>query len=235
MTLTELQRLRLVDAALASARGLHVETLAAECGCSAKTIRRAIDLLGQVAGEIVCRQINADNDPGHSHRHYYRSKKTRLFRRDRDSSRDNNSPNAWTDAEIALLGTDTDYQIAAQIGRSRDAVYTKRRELVIPPANRRKRWTKNELALLGTMPDGALAERLGCRLWVVRHKRRQLGIEPAIPKRRVNWSQRDVDLLGTVSDGELAQRLGCNRDTVARKRRQVGVPAYQKPRRKKED
>ena len=80
MTPTELQRLRLVDAALASARGLHVETLAAECGCSAKTIRRAISLRRQIAGESVCRQVNADNAAGHSHRHYYVDRTDRLFR-----------------------------------------------------------------------------------------------------------------------------------------------------------
>lgn len=38
----------------------------------------------------------------------------------------------WTEAELSLLGTDTDHAVALRIGRSRAAVSNKRRRLGIP-------------------------------------------------------------------------------------------------------
>lgn len=45
-------------------------------------------------------------------------------------------PNAWTEEELALLGTDSDAAVAARIGRTQIAVAAKRRKLKIKPANR---------------------------------------------------------------------------------------------------
>jgi hypothetical protein len=47
----------------------------------------------------------------------------------------------WTDEELALLGTLPDYDLAALIGRTVEAVRLRRTRQGIPPArDRRKKW-----------------------------------------------------------------------------------------------
>lgn len=81
MTIRELNRLRDVDAALASAAGLHVGTLADRNGVSLKTIRRDIVLLAQMVGPTRNRQRPADNGPGRTWIHQYADRRRRLFSR----------------------------------------------------------------------------------------------------------------------------------------------------------
>mgnify|MGYP002621779215 CR=1 FL=1 len=90
----------------------------------------------------------------------------------------------WTDAEIDLLGTDTDRAVAAQTGRTETAVRMKRRELGIAAHARNdpRHWTKREIKLLGTMPDREVAQRLGCTRLTVIRKRKELEIEAFAPE-----------------------------------------------------
>ena len=90
----------------------------------------------------------------------------------------------WTDAEIALLGTDTDRAVAERTGRTETSVRMKRRELGIAAHARNdpRHWTKREINLLGTLPDREVAQRLGCTRLTVIRKRRQLGIQAFAPE-----------------------------------------------------
>lgn len=91
----------------------------------------------------------------------------------------------WTPAETALLGTDCDAAIAAQLGRTEDVVYGKRRRLGIPAYTPHARqWTDAELARLGTVSDALLAAELGVARLTVLKKRRVLGIKCCSPRNR---------------------------------------------------
>lgn len=81
MTVKELNRLRDVDAALASADGLHVGDMAARHGVSLKTIRRDVALLRKMVGPTVDRMQPADNEPGRTWIHRYTDRRRRLFSR----------------------------------------------------------------------------------------------------------------------------------------------------------
>jgi outer membrane lipoprotein-sorting protein len=70
----------------------------------------------------------------------------------------------WSDAELRLLGTAPDDEVARRIGRPVNAVRIKRARLGIPNPEG-PGWTEEELALLGTAPDEEVAARIGpsCR------------------------------------------------------------------------
>jgi hypothetical protein len=89
----------------------------------------------------------------------------------------------WTPAEVALLGTMPDEEVAARTGKTPGAVRQKREELGIPnPAA--NTWTAEDIALLGTLPDEAVAARLGRSRTAVTQKRCQLGIPNPCDRRR---------------------------------------------------
>jgi hypothetical protein len=73
-----------------------------------------------------------------------------------------------------------DEQVAAQIGRTKVAVYLKRRKLGIaqclPSDSPVPRWTEEEIALLGTAPDEEIAQRIGRTKTAVYGKRWSMGI-----------------------------------------------------------
>ena len=83
MTLEELNRLRSVDAALASRDGLRVAILAEAHNVSPKTIRRDKALLAAAVGPTVCKQRPADNAPGRTWVHWYADRRRRLFAKGR--------------------------------------------------------------------------------------------------------------------------------------------------------
>jgi hypothetical protein len=75
----EVNRLRDVDAALASVDGLHVGEMAARHGVNMKTIRRDVVLLRKLVGPTVNRMQSADNTPGRTWIHRYVDRRRRLF------------------------------------------------------------------------------------------------------------------------------------------------------------
>jgi hypothetical protein len=91
-------------------------------------------------------------------------------------------PHFWTAKEMALLGTQTDKEVAQQIGVSPATVYVKRSKLGIPAHNGRPhfmcRWGTTELAMLGRFPDSEIAELTSRSLNEVVNKRKSLGIKP---------------------------------------------------------
>jgi hypothetical protein len=89
----------------------------------------------------------------------------------------------WTAAQLALLGTLPDEEVAVWVGKTPGAVQQKREELgIISPAV--NRWTAENLALLGTLPDGEVARRVGRSRTAVTQKRCQLGIANPCDRRR---------------------------------------------------
>jgi hypothetical protein len=86
----------------------------------------------------------------------------------------------------------TDEQLAAQTGRTRIAVYLKRRKLGIarcsPTGSGGPRWIEEELALLGRAPDEEIAQRIGRTMTAVYRKRWELGIpNPYGRRQRPCW------------------------------------------------
>ena len=91
-------------------------------------------------------------------------------------------PFEWTPESIALLGSDTDSQIADMLGISIYCVARKRSSLGIPSYVERNwkriQWTKRMLAMLGKMQDSQVAAHLRIDANTVMRKRRSLNIPP---------------------------------------------------------
>src|SRR5689334_17602917 len=69
----------------------------------------------------------------------------------------------WTSRELRSLGKCPDRELAAQIGRSLQAIVTKRSQLRIPrfiSKGEPRPWSRDEEALLGTEADNVIARRL---------------------------------------------------------------------------
>jgi hypothetical protein len=81
-----------------------------------------------------------------------------------------------------------DAQVAARIGRTKKAVYLKRREVgrakYLPPGCPDWRWRKEEVALLGTAPDEEIARHIGRTRRSVYQKRWAMGIASPFDGRR---------------------------------------------------
>jgi hypothetical protein len=88
----------------------------------------------------------------------------------------------FTPEEDAVLGTATDREIGARIGRDFQTVWRRRKLLGIPAFVKRGRhgtsvtWTPAKDRPLGTMPDTVLARRLRCSPHMVRWRRKRLKI-----------------------------------------------------------
>jgi excisionase family DNA binding protein len=144
---------------------------------------------------------------------------------------------AWSQPEDALLGTVSDSEAAARLGRSYNEVRWRRLKLgkgapsnPMPP---RHVFTPEEDALLGTMSDRALAKMLGHSRSIVIHRRKKLGISTFSVRRRMgrSWTPEEDALLGTLSDAQLALKLGRTRADVLARRAKLSVPSYgSKPR-----
>ena len=82
------------------------------------------------------------------------------------------NPRAWTEQELALLGTCSDAEVAELTGRTFGTVWEKRRALGIPqPALRFRKWTLDEDKLVGTAPDAEIARRLARTEGAIRSRR----------------------------------------------------------------
>ena len=91
----------------------------------------------------------------------------------------------WTDAERALLGTMTDADLAATIGRTERAVRHERTHRGIPPhAPRAVNLTPDQISVIGTVSDAAAARMLGCSRQHVLSTRKRLGIPAAHPEKK---------------------------------------------------
>src|SRR5438876_5426894 len=90
------------------------------------------------------------------------------------------NPGPWTKAELALLGTKPDAEVAKLTGRTFGTVWQKRRALgIAQPALRFRKWTLAEDKLVGTAPDAEIALRLGRTESAIKSRRTILEREQA--------------------------------------------------------
>jgi hypothetical protein len=132
---------------------------------------------------------------------------------------------------VSLLGTDTDANVAAELGVHRGSVKIKRLALGIPAfvfrgPHPQRHWAERALSLLGTASDRQVARRLRLSVSVVRWKRWRLGIASHQPRPPIPWTARGLRLLGRVSDVEVARRLGIDKASMKRKREELRLPPH---------
>jgi hypothetical protein len=123
----------------------------------------------------------------------------------------------WKPNEIRLLGTMSDADLAAKLGRSQASVEYMRLKLGKDySASKSRPWTKSELLLLGKFPDARVAEmthRTQKAVQVRRLKMRHL-LRAFRP-----WTADEIKLLGNLPDRVVAQRTGRTLVAVQLKRR----------------
>jgi len=138
----------------------------------------------------------------------------------------------WTEAMVSLLGSDTDANVAGELGVHPGSVTRKRLVLEIPAFVCRGprpqwHWTERALQLLGTASDQRVARRLGLSASAVQWKRQRLGIKSYRPARpKVAWTARGLGLLGRVPDIDVARRLRIDKASVKRKREELRLPPH---------
>lgn len=128
----------------------------------------------------------------------------------------------WTADRVALLGTDTDKEIAKKLGIHRVTVRMRRRSLGIA------RYYAYKDLPLGKVSDAAIARAKGVTVSAVAQQRRRYGIPAA--QKQTPWTAAHVALLGTDTDKEVGRMVGRNAMAVYIARRTRGIPAYGKSR-----
>lgn len=126
-----------------------------------------------------------------------------------------------------MLGTASDTEIAARIGRQPANVAARRHKLRIPPALivRPNAWTAAEDAVLGTAKDEEVARRLGRPLHGVPGRRRKLGVRsPALSSLCRRWTPEEDAFLGKLHDEEVAARTGHPLSGVKQRRIDKKIP-----------
>jgi hypothetical protein len=89
-------------------------------------------------------------------------------------------PRRWTDAELALLGTRPDAEVAELTGRTFGTIWAKRRVLgIAQPSLKFRKWTPAEDRLVGRVPDEEAAVRLKRTLSAIKSRRAILERERA--------------------------------------------------------
>jgi hypothetical protein len=140
---------------------------------------------------------------------------------------------AWTQAMLALLGTQSDAKVARMLELATGTVARKRKELAIKAARprcgrgRTIRWTRAMLRDLRRLPAAGFSARYRVSEPTVRRKARACGIRQLpIRANRIAWDDAKLRLLGTQCDGALAARWGCTAGAVQHKRHLLGIPAF---------
>ncbi|HEY3321314.1 MAG TPA: hypothetical protein VGP72_12660 [Planctomycetota bacterium] len=127
----------------------------------------------------------------------------------------------WTPAEVELLGTMSDGELAERLGLRCSTIKNMRLSLKIPALRPSRQWKPEETKLLGALPDKALANQLGIHESSVRKARTRLNLRASQP--RHDWTPEKLKLLGTMPDKELALLLGTSAAVVSYRRSQQGV------------
>jgi len=137
------------------------------------------------------------------------------------------SPHAfrWTKEQMALLGRESDIQVARRLGISAAAVWRKRVQLGIRALTPKQHieWTKARSALLGKLSDKGLAKRWGGKAETIARKRTELGIEPFVrttPPRR----SPALKAILRLPVHEICRRYRVSTETIKRLRRELGIP-----------
>ena len=131
-----------------------------------------------------------------------------------------------TAAQDALLGQQSDEDIARRLNRTGLSVASRRFKLHIPkPHSKRPPWTPQQERWLGKLSDVEIARRTGHTLQGIGFRRRRLGLSD--PTRRRPWTPNDDRRLGTAPDAQLARRLGRTVSAVINRRQKLGVRKFQ--------
>lgn len=137
----------------------------------------------------------------------------------------------WSSHEMNLLRmlypTTPNEDIAEHIGRSRNAVHMKARQMEL---RKMELWGGREDQCLREAyrecSFGELAQRLGRTLPAVKSRAVTLRLDPKIP----NWTEEEVQFLresyGTTDVGTIAGGLGRTRAAVAKKAREIGLVRF---------
>jgi hypothetical protein len=139
----------------------------------------------------------------------------------------------WIEADLALLGTLPDADLARRLACHPSSVAAMRRRRGIAPARPRRKvdWTDEMVARLGTASDREVAALCGVPASSVQRKRCLLGI-PAYGERPHDgnggypWTRRTLKLLGRASDRDVARQLGISATSVGFKRTLLGIPPF---------
>lgn len=131
----------------------------------------------------------------------------------------------WTDCEDHLLGSKSDAELAAILGRSAGAIRSRRRALKIDLRDSQfKLWTRAQERLLGTKSDAEIAAMLGRAERGVQLHRQSLGIPcHQTSAARRPWTAKEDRLLGRLPDREVARRIGRSLATVQHRRHIKGI------------
>lgn len=136
---------------------------------------------------------------------------------------------AWNAAQLAILGTAPDAEVAAAVGVNDSAIHSMRKRRGVPAFGQSREklahsWTKKQLSWLGKLPDVEIARRVGLNTATVSVKRRGMGIETKSKHSGRQWTAKELKLLGTDSDVAIGKKLGLGRRSVRLKRSSLGIP-----------
>lgn len=125
---------------------------------------------------------------------------------------------------LPRLGRDTDIDIAADYGISRQRVHQIRNRLGIECSHEPFVFPDEFVPLLGTMPDKLLAARMGVNLSYIRAERKKRGIEAW---KYVSPSEEQLraaaNILGVLSDPKVAEVVGVPPQAVFKFRQKYGI------------
>ncbi len=136
----------------------------------------------------------------------------------------------YTAGVISTFDKESDREIAAHLGVSKNAVKKKRKRMGI-----RKQegavtqsldnlFTPEVISMLGVSSDSAIARLLDCDSETVRAQRVKRGIAPAIRMTKV--PSEAYALLGTMPDKEIAKAFNVGIIAVGNKRRSLGIATF---------
>lgn len=145
----------------------------------------------------------------------------------RRTGRSRRAPSFWTPEREALLGTDSDQNIADRLGIPQHRAAYRRRCLGIPAFRPRHRidWKPID-PYLGKYPDQQIADRFGLFPPSVYRRRIKLGIPPHHPARRTVVRDDRLRELVRKPNAEITE---ISKGTVAKARKELNVPTPPRP------
>lgn len=139
----------------------------------------------------------------------------------------------WPPAAVALLGTDTDINVAASLGINLGSVSTKRLKLgikafhIVEPL----KIPDHLITQLGVTSDSQIARQLGVSQSAVSQYRRRLGKKPII---EAGTLPPEADaFLGKLNDVQVAKKFNVSNQCVHKRRHKLGIAKAPAPVRKK--
>jgi hypothetical protein len=127
----------------------------------------------------------------------------------------NTKPSVLSDAEISLLGTESDGRLSKKLGVDTGIIrsYRQRHRPALEVGH--QPWTPEQDQPVGTASDAEIAKRLGRTEASVKRRRIQLRrVKRELPR----WTNEEMELLPTKSDHEMVALTGRSLESVQKKR-----------------